>query len=84
MDRDVSVISFEAYRQFKIYFTKLWKLVCENGWQDSICNVWLMNRSLPTVSIIGSYQEYAESYAGVIINDPVESTDLEGQLIYGW
>ena len=31
-DRSVSVASFEGYRQLKLYFEKLWKLVNENGW----------------------------------------------------
>lgn len=78
-DRDISVITFEAYRQLKIYFTKLWSIVIENGWKDNYMQC-LVDE--PQFSNSEHYRILSgicrKFMPGVIINDPVESTDLEG------
>jgi len=78
-DKEVNVISFEAYRQLKIYFTKANELIVKNGWQNSyhqgILDETQFANSEHYRILTGICRKFMP---GVIINDPVESTDLEG------
>jgi hypothetical protein len=78
-DRDVSSISFEAYRQLKIYFTKLWSIVNENNWKDNYMQCLVDEPQFPNSEHYRILSGICRKFMpGVIINDPVESTDLEG------
>ena len=78
-DRDVGVTSMEGYRQLKIYFTRLWDLVTANGWQDRWMQCLVDEPQFPNSM---SYRALSgicrKCMPGVTINDPVESTDLQG------
>ncbi len=75
------VASFEAYAQLKLYFEKLWKVINENGWRDcwQQCLV-----DEPQFASSEHYRILADIcrkfLPGIPINDPVESSDLEGAL----
>ncbi|NLC43745.1 MAG: DUF4091 domain-containing protein [Clostridiales bacterium] len=78
-DRDISSISFEAYRQLKIYFSKLWSIVIENGWKDNYMQCLVDEPQFPNSEHYRILSGICRKFMpGVIINDPVESTDLEG------
>lgn len=78
-DRDVGVTSMEGYRQLKIYFTRLWDLVTTNGWQNQWIQCLVDEPQFPNSM---SYRALSgicrKCMPGVTINDPVESTDLQG------
>jgi len=78
-DRDIECTSREAYRQLKIYFTKLWKIVVDNGWKDIYMQCLVDEPNFPNSE---HYRILAgicrKCMPGVIINDPVESTELGG------
>ncbi len=78
-DRDISAISFEAYRQLKIYFTKLWAIVNENNWKDNYMQCLVDEPQFPNSEHYRILSGICRKFMpGVIINDPVESTELEG------
>ena len=78
-DRDIECTSQKAYRQLKIYFTKLWNIVEENGWKDKYMQCLVDEPNFPNSE---HYRILAgicrKCMPGVIINDPVESTELGG------
>ena len=78
-DRDLDVTSTEAYRQFRLYFTKLWGIVTRHGWQDH----WMQCLvDEPQTANAMSYRVLAgicrKFMPGVLIHDPCESPDLLG------
>lgn len=78
-DRSVSVASFEGYRQLKLYFEKLWKLVNENGWLGKYMQCLVDEPQFPNSEHYRILSCICRKFLpGVPINDPVESTDLEG------
>ncbi|HHY23482.1 MAG TPA: DUF4091 domain-containing protein [Clostridiaceae bacterium] len=76
---DIEVTSLEAYRQLKIYFTKLWSIILENGWENKYMQCLVDEPNFPNS---GHYRILSgicrKCMPGVIINDPVESTELGG------
>ena len=77
---DIEVTSLEAYRQLKIYFTKLWSIILENGWENKYMQCLVDEPNFPNS---GHYRILSgicrKCMPGVIINDPVESTELGEQ-----
>lgn len=80
-DRSVSVSSIEGYRQLKLYFTRANECVLRNGWQDHYMQCLVDEPQFPNSL---SYRALSgicrKCIPGVIINDPVESTELAGAL----
>lgn len=78
-DRSVSVTSFEGYRQLKLYFEKIWKLAGENGWLGRYMQCLVDEPQFPNSEHYRILSCICRKFLpGVPINDPVESTDLEG------
>jgi hypothetical protein len=80
-DEKVEVKTIEAYRQLKLYFTRVKELVERNGWEQCYMQC-LMDE--PQFNNSAAYRAVAgicrRCIPGVLINDPVESTDLGGAL----
>ncbi|MBQ8610201.1 MAG: DUF4091 domain-containing protein [Oscillospiraceae bacterium] len=80
-DKEAEVASFEGYRQLKLYFEKLWRVVNENGWlgryQQCLVDEPQFQNSEHYRILSGICRKFMP---GVPINDPVESCDLEGAL----
>ena len=80
-DRDVTVTSIEGYRQLKLYFTRAYEAIKRNGWENNYMQC-LVDE--PQFANSLSYRALSgicrQSIPGVIINDPVESTELGGAL----
>ena len=80
-DRDVTVTSIEGYRQLKLYFTRAYESIKKNGWENNYMQC-LVDE--PQFANSLSYRALSgicrQSIPGVIINDPVESTELGGAL----
>ena len=78
-DRDVAATSMEGYRQLKLYFTRLWELVTDRGWQDRWMQCLVDEPQFPNSM---SYRALSgicrKCMPGVVINDPVETTDIQG------
>jgi hypothetical protein len=80
-DRDVSCTSFEAYRQLKIYFGKLWNIINENNWTKVYNQCLVDEPQFPNSEHYRILSGICRKFLpGIPINDPVESTDLEGSL----
>ena len=78
-DRDVSVVTFEAYRQLKLYFEKLWDIVNKNNWKNHYMQCLVDEPQFPNSEHYRILSGICRKFMpGVKINDPVESTDLEG------
>jgi len=80
-DRDVEAGSMEGYRQLRIYFTKLWSEVQSLGWGDRYM------QGLVDEPQFANSAEYRilsnicrQLMPGIVIIDPVESTELYGSL----
>ena len=80
-DDGVESTTIEAYRQLKLYFTRANELIEKNGWRDCYMQC-LMDE--PQFNNSAAYRIVAgicrKCIPGVLINDPVESTDLCGAL----
>ena len=78
-DRDITTSSVEGYRQLKIYFTKLWKVVTDNGWQNQWMQCLVDEPQFPNSE---SYRALSgicrKCMPGVTIHDPVETTEIGG------
>ncbi len=78
-DREVGVSSLEGYRQLKLYFTRAWESVRSNGWEKNYMQC-LVDE--PQFHNSTSYRTLAgicrRCMPGVKINDPVETTEIEG------
>jgi len=78
-DSEVEVTTFEAYRQLKIYFKKLWNIVVGNNWQNKYMQCLVDEPQIPNSEHYRILSGICrQCMPGVIINDPVESADLEG------
>ena len=78
-DRGVDAASMEGYRQLKLYFTRLWSVVTANGWQEQ----WMQCLvDEPQFANSMGYRALSgicrKCMPGVVINDPVETTDVQG------
>lgn len=78
-ENDLEVTEREAYRQLRIYFTRLEEMIERNGWKDC----WLQSLvDEPQMANSQSYRILAgicrRFMPGVTIHDPVESTDIAG------
>lgn len=80
-DTDIEVKSLEGYRQLKLYFTRANECIERNGWracyQQCIMDEPQFYNSA-AYRIVGAICR--KCIPGVVINDPVESTDLAGGL----
>ena len=80
-DGDAEVASFEGYRQLKLYFSKLWQVVNENGWLGRYQQCLVDEPQFPNSEHYRILSGICRKFLpGVPINDPVESCDLEGAL----
>ncbi|GEM_PF-524167 len=78
-DGEVEVASLEGYRQLKLYFEKLWSVVVRNGWQSQYMQCLVDEPQFPNSEHYRILSGICrQCMPGVKINDPVESTDLEG------
>ena len=80
-DKEVEVKTIEGYRQLKLYFTRANECIERNGWranyQQCLMDEPQFNNSA-AYRIVGAICR--KCIPGVVINDPVESTDLAGGL----
>jgi len=80
-DKAISVTSMEGYRQMKLYFTKAWECVVENHWQEHYMQC-LVDEPQQRNAL--SYRAMSgicrKCMPGVIINDPVETHNIQGAL----
>lgn len=78
-DRQVGVTTIEGYRQLKLYFTRAWECVTKNNWQAHYNQCLVDEPQFPNSL---SYRALSgicrQNMPGVIINDPVETTDIAG------
>ncbi len=75
------VATFEAYAQLKLYFEKLWKVINENGWLGRYQQCLVDEPQLANSDHYRILADICRKFLpGVLINDPVESCDLEGAL----
>ena len=80
-DAPVGVTTLEGYRQLKLYFEKLWHVVNENGWLGHYQQCLVDEPQFPNSEHYRILSGICRKFLpGVAINDPVESTDLEGAL----
>ena len=80
-DREVGVTTLEGYRQMKLYFSRAWECVTENGWQEHYMQCMVDEPQFPNSL---AYRALAgicrKQMPGVKIHDPVETTDIAGAL----
>ncbi len=78
-DREVGCTTVEGFRQLKIYFKRAYECVLKNGWEEHYMQC-LVDE--PQFANSLSYRALSgicrQNMKGVIINDPVETTDIEG------
>lgn len=80
-DKDVSVASHEGYRQLKIYFSQIQKLIEKNGWRDRYMQTLVDEPQFPNSDHYRILSSICRRFLpGVMIHDPVESTHLDGAL----
>ena len=78
-DKDTEVTTIEAYRQLKIYFKRALECIEKNGWQNNYMQCLVDEpqfQSSPAYRALSAICR--KCMPGVIINDPVESTELAG------
>ena len=80
-DREVGASTVEGYRQLKLYFTRAWECVLDNGWQEHYMQCLVDEPQFPNSF---SYRALAgicrSCMPGVVINDPVETTEVAGAI----
>ena len=78
-DRTLDVTSQEGYRQLSLYFRRAWECVKENGWE---AQYYQCIEDEPQFKNSIEYRVVAaicrKHMPGVLIHDPVESTELGG------
>jgi len=80
-DRDVSVASHEGYRQLKLYFTEIEKLIYKNGWYGQYMQTLVDEPQFPNSDHYRVLSSICRRFLpGIPIHDPVESTELDGAL----
>ena len=78
-DREVTVTSIEGYRQLRIYFTRAYECILRNGWQDTYMQCLVDEPQFPNSLAYRALSGICRKcIPGVIINDPVESSQLAG------
>lgn len=78
-DRDVTVTSIEGYRQLKIYFTRAYECIRRNGWEKQYMQCLVDEPQFPNSLTYRALSGICRKcIPGVIINDPVESSQLAG------
>jgi hypothetical protein len=80
-DTDVRSTSNEGFRQLKLYFAKTKKLIEDNGWGE---NYWQCLVDEPQDANASEYRALScicrKCLPGIKINDPVETTEIQGAL----
>ena len=80
-DRGVSVASHEGYRQLKLYFEGVARLIEDNGWNDLYMQTLVDEPQFPNSDQYRILSSICRKFLpGVPIHDPVESTHLDGAL----
>ena len=78
-DREVTVTSIEGYRQLKIYFTRAYECVLRNGWTEHYMQCLVDEPQFPNSPAYRALSGICRKcIPGVIVNDPVESSELAG------
>ena len=80
-DRETTVSSLDGYRQLKLYFTGVQKLIADNNWGQQY---WQCLVDEPQKYNATDYRALSaicrKFLPGVVINDPIETVDIEGAL----
>lgn len=78
-DRNITVSSIEGYRQLKIYFTRAYECIKRNGWEQNYMQCLVDEPQFPNSLAYRALSGICRKcIPGVIINDPVESSELAG------
>lgn len=78
-DNDVSATSLEGYRQLKLYFTTLQQVVEDHGWSKYWMQCLVDEPQFPNSMTYRALSAICRKLMpGVVIHDPVESTDVPG------
>ena len=78
-DNEVTVTSIEGYRQLKIYFTRANECIQKNGWTNNYMQCLVDEPQFPNSLAYRALSGICRKcIPGVIVNDPVESTELAG------
>jgi len=80
-DRDVSIASHEGYRQLKIYFSEIAKMIERNGWAGRYMQTLVDEPQFSNSDHYRILSSISRKFLpGIPIHDPVESTLLDGAL----
>jgi len=78
-DREVGCTTIEGFRQLKLYFTRAWECVCRNNWNENYMQCLVDEPQFPNSLAYRALSGICrQNMPGVIINDPVETTDIAG------
>ena len=78
-DREITVTSIEGYRQLKLYFTRAYECVKQNGWEERYMQCLVDEPQIPNSLAYRALSGICRKcMPAVIINDPVESAELAG------
>ena len=78
-DRETSVAGMEGYRQLSLYFRDAWACVLKNGWREKYVQCLVDEPQFPNSEHYRILCGIARKrMPGVVIHDPVESTELFG------
>ena len=78
-DRNITATSIEGYRQLKIYFTRAYECIKRNGWEEHYMQCLVDEPQFPNSLTYRALSGICRKcIPGVIINDPVESSELAG------
>lgn len=77
-DPQVDACSIEGFRQLKLYFRRAWECVQQNGWTGYMQCIMDEPNFVTAVSYRAVSGICRQMMPGVIINDPVEGTNLGG------
>ncbi len=80
-DRSIDCSSVEGYRQLKLYFKRAYECLTRNNWGDKYMQCLVDEPQFPSAM---SYRALSgicrQNMPGIKINDPVETTDIEGAI----
>ncbi len=80
-DKKISVAGLEGYRQLKIYFAKAYATAVKNGWLGRYMQCLVDEPQFPNSEHYRILSCICRRFMpGVPINDPTETTDIEGAL----
>ena len=78
-EMETEVTTIEAYRQLKIYFSRALECIKRNGWKDKYMQCLVDEPQFPNSPAYRAISAICRKcLPGVIINDPVESTNIAG------